>query len=240
MSKTGMVMKAAALIAAAGGAPVRAQTPEPPAPSAAPATEPVSMCVVGADGQLRMVNGWRDLADGGVYVSQNGLDVPFSTAYPAASPTYVKGAPWYVAARPLVVGFDSHDLGGDVDDELDDAAEKLARNRMEFVNFGATQPLPMGEVLYIGQIDGTPLYATRADIGGLLPDLEARLRVSRDLDQVLNDEAFATRFATEIRTFYTVVEPGAPTVGDAASTSRGGSCVFQPMSSTHALRRTRG
>jgi chromosome condensin MukBEF MukE localization factor len=61
----------------------------------------------------------------------------------------------------------------------------------------------MGDVLYIGSIDGTPLYATRSDIGDLMPDLEARLRASRDLDDVLDDEAFATRFATEIETFYT-------------------------------------
>lgn len=241
MSKTQMVMKAAALIATASGVPLRAQTPAPAVvEAAAPTTEPVSMCVVGADGEIQMVNGWRNLADRQVYVSRDGLDVPFSTAYPAAFPTYVKGAPWYVAAQPLVVSFDRDDLAGDVDDELDDAAEKLAGNRMEFVNFGATQPLPMGEVLYIGRIDGTPLYATRTDIGDLLPDLEAHLRASRDLDQVLNDEAFATRFATEIRTFYTVVEPGTPLIGASMSAGQGGSCVFQPMSSTHVLRRTRG
>lgn len=230
---------ATALAVTASAAPARAQQVS---------TEPVSMCVVDANGQLQMVNGWRDLATQQVYLSQNGQDVLFATAYPASTPTYVKGAPWYVAARPLVVEFGRHDLGGDVDDELDDAAEKLdkaerrAANRMEFVNFGATQPLPTGEVLFIGQIDGTPLYATRADIGAFLPELEAHLRVSRDLDQVLNDEAFATRFAQEIQTFYTVVEPGNPAAMQRTVTGEPASagCVFQPMSSVHVVRRTRG
>ena len=201
---------------------------EAPAPPPAPTTETVGMCVVDETGRLQMVDATRHLSDNQIYVTKDGQDVLFTTAYPATEPHYIKGAPWYVAARPLVLNLDKHDMGGDVDDELDDAAEKLPANRVEFVNFGATQPLPMGEVLFIGSIDGTPLYATRSDIGDMLPDLESRLRVTTDLDKVLDDEAFATRFANEIQTFYTVVEPGSA------------NCVFQPMSSTHVFRRTRG
>jgi hypothetical protein len=227
-----------------GGAPVEepgfisvAPEPEPAppvvvqAPPPAPTTESVAMCVVDQSGRLELVRGTRNLGNGEVYVSRNGRDVLFSSVYPVTAPVYVKGAPWYVAAQPLVVSRDKDDLGGDVDDELDDAAENL----VEFLNFGATQPLPMGDVLYIGSIDGTPLYATRSDIGTLLPDLEARLQASRDLDEVLDDEDFATRFATEIETFYTVVEPGTP-----AAEATSASCVFQPMSSTRVVRRTRG
>ena len=165
------------------------------------------------------------------HVTRDGREELFASAYPVSAPIYVKGAPWYVAASPLVLDLKADDMGGDVDDELDDAAE----NRMEFVNFGATQPLPMGDVLYVGSIDGTPLYATRSDIGDLMPDLEARLSTSRDLDDVLDDKTFADRFASEIETFYTVVEPGHPAVE-----TTGGSCVFQPMTSTRIMRRTRG
>jgi len=175
-----------------------------------------------------MISATRRLSDNQIYVTKNGEDVLFSTAYPVSEPQYIKGAPWYIAARPLVLNLDKHDMGGDVDDELDDAAEKLPKDRMEFVSFGATQPLPMGDVLFIGQIDGTPLYATRSDIGDLMPELERRLAVSRDLDKVLDDEAFATRFATQIQTFYTVVEPGTPGVAQ-SSAAAGTGCVFQPM-----------
>lgn len=215
------------IAAAPAPAPVVVAAPPPPPPPA-PTTESVSMCVVDQNGRLSMVTGTRRFSNNQIYVTRNGTDVLFSTAYPVSEPHYIKGAPWYVAARPLVLNLDANDMGGDVDDELDDAAEKLPENRMEFVNFGATQPLPMGDVLYVGTIDGTPLYAKRSDIGGLLPDLEAKLRVTTDLDDVLDDKAFATRFATEIETFYTVVEPGSS------------NCVFQPMSSTHVVRRTRG
>jgi hypothetical protein len=209
-----------------------APEPEPePVVAAAPTTERVTMCVVDQAGRLELVSGTRHLATGDVYVTENGRDILFVNAHPVAQPVYVKGAPWYVAAEPLVLNLEADDLGGDVDDELDDAAE----NRVEFLNFGATQPLPTGDVLYVGSIDGTPLYATRSDIGDLLPDLEARLRVSRDLDDVLDDEEFATRFAAGIETFYTVVEPGTPAIE--ATTA---SCIFQPMSPTHVVRRTRG
>jgi hypothetical protein len=222
-------------------APVVVEAPAPPPP---PAREAVSMCVANQSGELQMVSGWRDLADNQLYVSQNGRDVLFATAYPTNQPQYVKGAPWYVAARPLVLNL-SEVKPKHVDNALDDAAENLADNRMEFVTFGATQPLPMGDVLYIGQIDGTPLYATRADIGDLMPELQSRLSVSRDLDKVLDDHEFAARFADHIHTFYTVVEPGlvaAPAGGTSTvvTTTPGTGCVFQPMSSTHVVRRTRG
>jgi hypothetical protein len=130
-----------------------------------------------------------------------------------------------------VVALNTGDMAGDVDDELDDAIEnqdELPADRLEFVRFGTTGPLPIGEVLYIGSIDGTALYATRSDIGGLLPELESRLSTTRDLGAVLDDEEFADRFANEIETFYLAVEPGSA------------SCVFQPVSSTRVVRRTNG
>ena len=133
--------------------------------------------------------------------------------------------------EPLVVALNTDDMGGDVDDEIDDAIEnqdQLPADRLEFVKFGSTGPLPMGDVLYIGSMDGTALYATRADIGDLLPELERRLTGTRDLDEVLDDEEFADRFVNEIETFYLAVEPGSA------------DCVFQPVSSTRVVRRTNG
>jgi hypothetical protein len=45
---------------------------------------------------------------------------------------------------------------------------------------------------------------------------------------MLGDAAFADRFVNEIQTFYVPVEPAR------------GDCVFQPVTSTHIVRRTRG
>jgi hypothetical protein len=114
-----------------------------------------------------------------------------------------------------------------VDDEVENQDE-LPADRVEFVRFGSTGPLPMGEVLYIGSIDGTALYATRSDIGDMLPELERRLSATRDLDDVLDDAEFADRFVNEIETFYLAVEPGSA------------DCIFQPVSSTRVVRRTNG
>lgn len=205
-----------------------------PAPEPTPVAEPVptfervSMCVVEENGQLRSISASRNPLDNQVYVTHNGQEVTFTTVYPAREPLYIKGAPWYVASRPLILELEADDMGGDVDDEIDDAIEQMPENRLEFVNFGSTQPLATGEVLYVGSIDGTPLYATRSDIGGFMSELQGKLAVSTDLDDILDDEAFADRYVTEIQTFYMAVEPG--TVN----------CVFQPVSSTRVVRRTRG
>ena len=142
-------------------------------------------------------------------------------------PVYIQGAPWYVASRPLVI-----DLTGKpskVEDRLD-AAVEMPDNRIELVNFGSTMPLPTGDVLYVGSVNGTPLYAKRTDIAvDLLPDLQAKLRTSQDLEDILHDDqAFADRFSNGISTFYLAIAPGAQ------------NCTFQPVSSTRVVRRTSG
>ena len=114
--------------------------------------------------------------------------------------------PWYVASRPLTLHLD-REKPKHVDDALEDAAEHVAA-RVELASVGATQPLLMGDMLYIGEIEGTPIYARQIEIGDLLPELAAHLRVTRDLDKVLDDKAFAARFANRVHTVYTMVGPG--------------------------------
>lgn len=213
--------------------------PPPPAPApppvvaapAPPATETVAMCVVDANGRLQTVQAKRYIETGQIYVTRNGQEVAFSTVYPVAAPNYVRGADWYVASRPLILDLDEDDMGGDLDDEIDDALEQeenLPANRVEFVNFGARGPIVMGDVMYVGSIDGTPLYAKISDVGALRTDLNDRLRTTTDLGDILDDEEFADRFVNEIETFYLAIEPAA------------GDCVFQPVSSTRVVRRTNG
>ena len=189
------------------------------------------MCVVDASGRLQTVEATRYIESGQIYVTRNGEEVAFSTVYPVVEPLYIRSAPWYVASRPLILNLDEDDMGGDLDDEIDDALEQqenLPANRVEFVNFGARGPLVLGDVMYVGSIDGTPLYAKISDVGDLRTDLNARLSTTTDLDDILDDEAFADRFVNEIETFYLAVEPGTT------------DCVFQPVSSTRVVRRTNG
>jgi hypothetical protein len=212
---------------------VAAPAPEPapvvtPAP---PATENVAMCVIDANGRLTTVSATRYIQSGQIMVMRNGQEVAFSTVYPVVEPTYIRSAPWYVASRPLILDLDADDMGGDVDDELDDAIENqadLPENRVEFVNFGSRGPLVMGDVMYVGSIDGTPLYAKISDVGALRTELNNRLATTTDLDEILEDEAFADRFVNEIETFYLAVEPAV------------NECIFQPVSSTRVVRRTNG
>ena len=211
----------------------------PPAPApppvvaapAPPATERVAMCVVDTSGRLQTVEATRYIETGQIYVTRNGQEVAFSTVYPVVTPNYVRSADWYVASRPLILALNEDDMGGDIDDEIDDAIEQmddLPANRVEFVNFGARGPLVMGDVMYVGSIDGTPLYAKISDVGDLRTDLNDRLRTTTDLGDILDDEEFADRFVNEIETFYLAVEPAT------------GDCVFQPVSSTRVVRRTNG
>ena len=216
-----------------GGAPVSepgfiSVAPEPaPEPVVtappAPTTESVAMCYVDQNGRLQMVTATRNLSNSNIYVTRNGQEVLFSTAYPISEPYYIRNASWYMASRPLII-----DLSNGTTITTVDADVTMPANRIEFVNFGSRQPIATTELTYVGSVDGTPFYARRTDVGAFQTDLDARMRVSSDLGRMLEDATFADRYVNEIQTFYVPVEP--------ASTS----CVFQPVTSTHVVRRTRG
>jgi hypothetical protein len=218
-----------------GGAPVEepgfisvAPEPEPAPPVVvqappAPTTESVSMCYVDQNGRLQTVSATRMLSNGNISVMRNGQSVAFTTAYPSSEPYYIKGASWYVASRPLII-----DLSNGTTIVTADADATMPANRVEFVNFGSTQPIATTDLVYVGSVDGTPFYARGSDVGEFRTDLDARMRVSSNLSDMLEDATFADRYVNEIQTFYVPVEPG----------SR--DCVFQPVTSTHVVRRTRG
>ena len=198
--------------------------PPPPAPAPPkPTTEQVAMCVVNSNGQLEMVNATRDLGTREIFVNRNGQRVAFSTAYTASDPYYIQNSSWYVANRPLIISLEP---AGTTRTDVD---VTLPANRIELVNFGSTTPLMSNDLVYVGSAHGTPLYAKRADVAvDLMPDLQAKLRTSNDLEVVLGDSAFADRYTAGIPTFYMAVAPAE------------NQCSFQPVSSTRVVRRTRG
>lgn len=206
---------------AAAPEPEPAPVVQAPAPPPAPTTEAVSMCYVDQNGRLQTVSAVRNLSNRNVYVTRNGADVLFATAYPTSGPYYIKDSSWYVASRPLIL-----DLGKGTAITTDIDVTTVP-NRVEFVNFGSSQPISSADLTYVGSINGTPLYARASDVGTFQSDLDAQLRMSSDLNRMLADQAFADRYVNEIQTFYMPVEPGTD-------------CVFQPVSSTHVVRRTRG
>ena len=205
-------------------APEPAPAPEPVVVTPpAPTTETVAMCYVDQNGRLQTVSATRNLSNNNIYVSRNGSDVMFSTAYPISEPYYIRNAQWYVASRPLIIDLSNGNtvMTADVD-------VNTLPNRIEFVNFGSTTPIASTDLVYVGSVDGTPFYARRTDVGAFQTDLDARMRVSSDLGEMLEDATFADRYVNEIQTFYVPVEPAR------------GDCVFQPVTSTHVVRRTRG
>jgi hypothetical protein len=203
------------------------EAPPPPPPPAPPATERVTMCVVDASGRLQPVQATRMIESGQVYVARNGQDVLFNTVYPADAPVYIRSAPWYVANRGLTLNLADEP----VDLSRADREPKpgtVTEDRIEFVNFGARTPIAPKDLMYVGSVDGTPVFAKISDVGALRPNIEARLQQGEsDLEDVLEEDVLADRFANEIKTVYLAVEPGRE-------------CVFQPMSSTRVVRRTQG
>ncbi len=212
-------------------APAPAPAPEPePAPAPEPTTEAVSMCVIGQNYQPMTVAAVRQLDNGTIYVDRNGSQVAFNTAYPATSPVYVRGADWYTMDQPLVV-----DLTTEQPNEaLEDIAENPVNpanykaNRFEFVRFGTASRMPASDLTFVGTVNGTPLYARTTEVAPIQTQLSDRLAVTTDLNQILMDQDFANSFTSNITTFYAPVEPSE------------GNCVYQPISTTHVVRRTRG
>jgi opacity protein-like surface antigen len=197
--------------------------PPPPPPPAPPATEMVGMCVVGQDGRLQMIQAKRYIETNEIRVLRGSQEVAFQSAYPANSPQYVRSAGWYVSNRPLVVDLSPAPPTRAADSD----AAKANIDQIEFVKYGSPQPMPTTDLIFVGTVDATPLYARTADVGGFRADLENWLRAGSDIDRLETDKAFADRYVNEIQTFYMAVEPGP-------------SCVFQPVSSVHTVRRTRG
>lgn len=210
--------------------------PEPePMPEAEPEPEPVtetvSMCVVGDAGQLETVTATRYIDTNRLVVTRSGEEIEFATAYPAEGPDYVKGSGWYVSNGSMRVWLDEDDMGGDLDDELDDAAERMVGDEdadissLEFVAFGSAGARDAGSLVYVGSVEGTPIYAERNQVSALMPRLRTALSNESDLEVILRSDTELARDFAGMETFYVAVEPG---------------CVFQPISLTTYVRRTRG
>lgn len=187
--------------------------PEPTPPP--PAEETVMVCVIErTDYRVREIEAISVPAEDRVYVMRDGQRVRLETAYPATAPVYVRGATWYMADRPLVVDLEAP-VGVDPAD----------RSRLELVLFGTPAQRSPADLVFVGTIEGTPIYATRNDVAAFRPRLDAQLATSRDLGTILRADPELAREFAAVSTYYVAVEP---------------ECVFRPVSVTHFVRRTRG
>jgi hypothetical protein len=194
-----------------------APTPAPaPAPTPAPpAEERVMVCVVEPNGfAIRTVEAVRVPAENRVYVTQGGQRVAFETAHPANAPIYVRSATWYMSDQPLLINLETNERIAAAD-----------RNRIELVTFGSPAQRAANDLVFVGTINGTPVYAGRTDVQPFRTKLETQFTTTTDLTTILRADADLAREFGGVNTYYVAVEPN---------------CVFQPVSVTHFVRRTRG
>lgn len=196
--------------------PPPAPAPPPPPPPAPPAERTMTMCVVDANGySLRTVDVIEVPSQNRRYVTRNGQRVEFATAYPATGPIYVRNASWYMSDQPLVVNLETGTT----------TVAPAERNRLELVLFGSPGTRTATDLVFIGTVDGTPIYANRSDIAAFQPRLSTQMAISTDLGTIMRADANLAREIGAVDTYYVAVEPN---------------CVFQPVSVTHFVRRTRG
>jgi hypothetical protein len=175
----------------------------------------ITMCVIEPDYDVTNIQAVRVIDENKVYVDRNGQRIAFETAYPGNAPIYVRGATWYMADQPLVVSL-----------ETDPAKMTAAdRNRIELVLFGSPAQRQASDMVFVGTIGGTPVFASRSDVAPFRSRLEAQLDNTTDLETILRADAQLARDFGGVTSYYVAVEPN---------------CVFQPVSVTHFVRRTRG
>lgn len=197
--------------------------PEPmPEPEPEPVTERVMMCVVGDDGELETVEATRYVETDRLVVRRNGTEVSFNNAYPATSPRYVRGASWYMNDEPVTVRLRTTDTDVDVATDIDADTDI---SRLEFVRFGSPSTMSASGLMYVGSVNGSPVYVQRRDLGTMTTRLNTALANQDDLGVILRNDAELAREFSDLETFYMAVEPG---------------CVFQPVSLTTYVRATRG
>jgi hypothetical protein len=119
-----------------------------------------------------------------------------------------------MADQPLVVNLDT-----------DTRVAAADRNRIELVLFGGPAQRSAADLAFVGTIDGTPIYANRNDVAPFRSRLEAQLTSTTDIATILRADQQLARDFGGVSSYYVAVEPN---------------CVFQPMSVTHFVRRTRG
>jgi hypothetical protein len=182
--------------------PVVAVTPTPAPPPQAPTPPPpttatTSVCVVDptAPTGLRTETATVMLATNDTTVMLNGTETPLRTAYTTVP--VAANAPWYVQGQPLTIG--------------------TGRNSLAYVSFGTARNIDMGDLAYVGTVNGLPVYANRTDV--------STLTIPSPAVEINSNPALMTGLRN-VQVLYVPV------------TSYG--CNFQPIQLQQAVRKVRG
>lgn len=187
--------------------PAPAPPAETPPPPPAPTTETVSVCVVDVTQPqgLRMLEATRTIATNDTTVMVNGQSVPLAQAVgtvPVAST-----ATWYIQGQPLVIG---------------------KTHQLKFVSFGSPRTASVGELTFLGTVDGLPIFADPSTVASVQASLDqARTANNNDLTAIVDAQA-DVRSALD-KANVVLYAPLQPT-----------GCVFQPVQLQQQVRKVRG
>jgi len=146
--------------------PSREPTPTPPPPPPPPRVDDISVCVLdpSATGGLRMQSAQFRYASGDTVVTSGGNTVPLRQAV-GSVPT-ARTADWFVQGTPFVM--------------------TMGRFREEFVTFGRPTTVGCNSLVYVGMVNGYPVYVSPNDVAAFRTDLDAAVRAANgDLSAAL-------------------------------------------------------
>jgi opacity protein-like surface antigen len=181
-----MGLEAPPVVVVAPPPPPPPVTPPPPPP--APVEEAITVCVIDptAPGGIRMQAATlverRD-----TFVVVGGTRTPIAQA--VGTVTVANGADWYVRGQPLVM--------------------TVGRTPVQFTTYGSTQVISDQDVVFIGTVNGFPVYADRDDVADVINELNElnRTRPGTDLGVLLNDQRALRTNLEDVRMFYVPVYP---------------------------------
>lgn len=140
--------------------PVPAPPPPPPAP---PAPEAITVCVLDdrSDEGLREVQAYRLRTNGDTVVVMNGDTVMLANA---VRPTIVAtDTDWYIRGAPLELG--------------------SGTTRISYTPVGGARMIEPEDLVYVGRMNGMPVYIDRASATGVLMNLGPMTDLSREVSQ---------------------------------------------------------
>jgi hypothetical protein len=101
--------------------------------------------------------------------------------------TVATGSDWYVRGQPLVM--------------------TVGRTPVQFTTYGSTQVISDQDVVFIGTVNGFPVYADRDDVADEINELNElnRTRPGTDLGVLLNEQRALRTSLEDVRMFYVPV-----------------------------------
>ncbi len=190
--------------------PVVVAPPPPPAAPAAPTPPPsereVSVCVIDptAAGGTRTVTAMYNPTTGDTTVTVNGEKQPLSAS--VGQVMLASSADWYVAGRPLAL--------------------TVNRRRTEFVTYGGARVVEADQLVFLGTVDGLPVYAASSDLTGVDWASLLSARPDQDLVALLQANRDARTAFDNLQVVYVPLQPTG--------------CVFQGLQRVEEVRKGRG